>query len=127
MKKLNVYSVYLDDGKDVFRVTVPAASKKDAAEYVRGNGDVVAIKPADLQDIDLDALADTLKRAQWGQMEIDIIGPARPVRGDLSSAAGCCCPLLYSYVGRRGAISYRRGIIEPPTENAPRKRATKKR
>ena len=88
MKKLNVYSVYLDDGKDVFRVTVPAASKKDAAEYVRGNGDVVAIKPAeyvrgngdvvaikpaDLQDIDLDALADTLKRAQWGQMEIDII------------------------------------------------------
>ena len=35
MKKLNVYSVYLDDGKDVFRVTVPAASKKDAAEYVR--------------------------------------------------------------------------------------------
>ena len=57
MKKLNVYSVYLDDGKDVFRVTVPAASKKDAAEYVRGNGDVVAIKPADLQDIDLDALA----------------------------------------------------------------------
>ena len=24
MKKLNVYSVYLDDGKDVFRVTVPA-------------------------------------------------------------------------------------------------------
>ena len=73
MKKLNVYSVYLDDGKDVFRVTVPAASKKDAAEYVRGNGDVVAIKPADLQGIDLDALADTLKRAQWGQMEIDII------------------------------------------------------
>ena len=73
MKKLNVYSVYLDDGKDVFRVTVPAANKKDAAEYVRGNGNVVAIKPADLQDIDLDALADTLKRAQWGQMEIDII------------------------------------------------------
>ena len=31
-----------------------------------------------------------------------IIGPARPVRGDLSSGAGCCCPLLYSYVGRGG-------------------------
>ena len=61
-----------------------------------------------------------------------IIGPARPVRGDLSSAAGCCCPLLYSYVGRRGAISYRRGIIEPPRKSRPRKtphgkRATKKR
>ena len=34
---------------------------------------VESSKPADLQDIDLDALADTLKRAQWGQMEIDII------------------------------------------------------
>ncbi len=40
-----------------------------------------------------------------------IIGPARPVRGDLSSGAGCCRPLLYDYVGRRGAISYRRGAV----------------
>ena len=34
-----------------------------------------------------------------------IIGPARPVRGDLSSGAGCRCPLLYDYVGRGGARS----------------------
>ena len=57
-----------------------------------------------------------------------IIGPARPVRGDLSSAAGCCCPLLYSYVGRRGAISYRRrgrGVIHGKAAHG--KRATKKR
>ena len=73
MKKLTVYNVYLDDGKSAFRVTVPAASKKDAADYVKGNGEIVAIKPADLQDIDLDCLADTLKRAQWGQEEIDVI------------------------------------------------------
>lgn len=73
MKKLTVYNVYLDDGKSAFRVTVPAASKKDAADYVQGNGEIVAIKPADLQDIDLDCLADTLKRAQWGQEEIDVI------------------------------------------------------
>lgn len=73
MKKLTVFNVYLDDGKDAFRVTVPAASKKEAADYVQGNGEIVAINPAPLQDIDLDCLADTLKRAQWGQMEIDII------------------------------------------------------
>lgn len=42
-------------------------------ERERQKAALVAIKPADLQDIDLDALADTLKRAQWGQMEIDII------------------------------------------------------
>lgn len=35
MKKLNVYSVYLDDGKDVFRVTVPAAHGKRPTE--KGN------------------------------------------------------------------------------------------
>ena len=34
-----------------------------------------------------------------------IIGPARPVRGDLSSGAWCCCPLLYSYVWRGGVRS----------------------
>ena len=53
MKKLTVYNVYLDDGKSVFRVTVPAASKKEAADYVQGNGDVVAINPASVQGIDL--------------------------------------------------------------------------
>ncbi|MBS6620712.1 MAG: hypothetical protein KH315_00840 [Faecalibacterium prausnitzii] len=43
-----------------------------------------------------------------------IIGPARPVRGDLSSGAGCCCPLLYSYVGRGGGRSPTgAGIIGP--------------
>jgi hypothetical protein len=43
-----------------------------------------------------------------------IIGPARPVRGDLSSGAGCRCPLLYDYVGRGGARSPTgAGIIGP--------------
>lgn len=32
--------------------------------------------------------------------------------------AGCCCPLLYSYVWRR-AISYRRGIICPARHHRP--------
>lgn len=81
MKKLTVYNVYLDDGRSTFRCTVPAASKKAAADYVQGNGDVVAIKPADLQNIDLDCLADTLKRAQWGQEEIDVITRALAVCG----------------------------------------------
>lgn len=73
MKKFTVYSVYMDDGHDAFRVTVPATSKKEAAAFVQGNGDVVAITPAPLQDIDLGCLADTLKRNNWGQMEIDVI------------------------------------------------------
>lgn len=73
MKKMNIYDLYMDDGHSTFKVTVPAFSKKDAKEYVQGNGDVVAVKPSELQDIDLNCLADTLKRSGWGQQEIDII------------------------------------------------------
>lgn len=65
MKKLHVYTVYMDDG-DAFKVTV-------ARKYVAGNGDVIAVKDAPLQDIDTGCLADTLRRSGWGQMEIDVI------------------------------------------------------
>ena len=73
MKNMNVYDLYMDDGHSTFKVTVPATSVKSAKEYVQGNGDIVAVKPSELQDIDLNCLADTLKRAQWGQQEIDVI------------------------------------------------------
>ena len=73
MKNMNIYDLYMDDGHNTFKVTVPAFSKKDAKEYVQGNGEVVAIKPSELQDIDLNCLADTLKRSGWGQQEIDVI------------------------------------------------------
>lgn len=73
MKRMSVYDLYMDDGHSTFKVTVPATSVKSAKEYVQGNGDVVAVKPSELQDIDTGFLADTLKRAQWGQQEIDII------------------------------------------------------
>ena len=65
MKKLHVYTVYMDDG-DAFKVTVPAESEAAAREYVAGNGDVIAVKDAPLQDIDTRCLADTLRRDGWG-------------------------------------------------------------
>ena len=72
MKKMHVYTVYMDDG-DVYKVTIPAVSEAAAKEYVAGNGDVIAIKDAPIQDIDTGCLADTLRRGGWGQMEIDVI------------------------------------------------------
>ena len=36
-------------------------------------GDVVAIKESDLQDINCDCLADTLRRSGWGKKEISLI------------------------------------------------------
>lgn len=44
MKKVKLYNVYVDDGEITFRVTVPASTTKEAADYVRGNGEIVAIK-----------------------------------------------------------------------------------
>lgn len=73
MKKLRVYDVYLDDGRDCFKVTVPAENKKDAESFTAGNGEVIAIRDCDLQDIDLGCLADTLTRCGWGQKEVDVI------------------------------------------------------
>lgn len=74
MKKMTVYDVYLDDGRDALKVTVPAESQKAAEQYVEGNGEVVAIrKNPDIQDIDLHFLAETLGRNGWGKTEIDII------------------------------------------------------
>ena len=73
MKKLTVYDVYLDDGYDAIKVTVPAESKKAAADYTTGNGEVVAIRESPLQDIDLNCLADTLRKNGWGNPEIAVI------------------------------------------------------
>lgn len=73
MRKLNVYDVYLDDGHDVFKCTVPTESKTAAKKYTAGNGEVVAVKDCVLQDIDTNCLADTLRGNGWGQMETDVI------------------------------------------------------
>lgn len=73
MKKLSVYNVYLDDGRDTIKITVPAESRKAAEKYCEGNGEVVATKLAALQDIDLNCLMDTLRRCGWGQAECDVI------------------------------------------------------
>lgn len=73
MKKLNVYTVYVDDGHDALKITVPAENKKDAERYIAGTGEVIAVKDSELQDIDLGYLADSLRRTGWGQMEIDVI------------------------------------------------------
>lgn len=73
MKKLTVYDVYLDDGRDVIKATIPAESKKAATNYTAGNGEVVAIRESDLQDIDIDFLASYLRAGQWGAKEIAVI------------------------------------------------------
>ena len=77
MKKLNVYTVYLDDGENCFKEIVPAESKKDACEYCKGNGEIISVKNnseiGELDTIDLGCLVFTLINNGWGQTEIDLI------------------------------------------------------
>lgn len=73
MKKLKVYDVYMEDTTNVYKITVPAENKKDAVNFVEGNGDVVTVKESSLQDIDLGFLSFTLRNGGWGQAEIDVI------------------------------------------------------
>ena len=44
MKSLTVYDVYIDDGMNCSKVIIPAENESKAKEYVKGNGEVVAIR-----------------------------------------------------------------------------------
>lgn len=71
MKK---YMVYMDDGKDCFKVAVPAKSEKAAREYVKGNGEIIAVKDI-TEDFPISAekVASALLSAHFGEIEIDLI------------------------------------------------------
>ena len=70
------YVVYMDDGRDAFKLNIPAESEKKAREYVIGNGEVIAVKEGirtKEDPISLEMVANALARACFGQMEIDLI------------------------------------------------------
>ena len=71
MKK---YMVYLDDGKDCYKLAIPAKDEKTAREYVQGNGEVIAVKDVTSNyPISSDKVAQALKNANFGQFEVDYI------------------------------------------------------
>mgnify|MGYP000062808970 CR=1 FL=1 len=75
MKK--AYIVYLDDGQNVFKVHIPAENEKEARDFVRGNGEIIACKPSldrnEENPISMDLIMQALQNASFGQMEIDLI------------------------------------------------------
>ncbi len=74
MEQFKKYFVYLDDGTDCFRCSIPAKSKEDATDYVAGNGEVVAVKDV-TKDIFIsaDKVGDALKKSGFGDVEIQFI------------------------------------------------------
>lgn len=73
MTKFNAYICYLDDGKNAYRIVVPATSEKDARQYVAGNGDIIAVKKCDDLKININYLRHDLAPKMWGKDEIDLI------------------------------------------------------
>jgi hypothetical protein len=72
-KKMRIFVVYLDDGENVYKIHVPAYTKKEAELYCQGNGEIV--KSVDVTSdypISINDLHNALK-AKFGQTEIDII------------------------------------------------------
>ena len=71
---LKKYMVYMDDGKDCFKVAVPAINEDAAKEYVKGNGEVIAVKDVTNDyEISIDKVAAALKNEEFSQIEIDFI------------------------------------------------------
>lgn len=71
MKK---YMVYIDDGKDCFKVAVPAKNETAARKYVEGNGEVIAVKDITGDfPISLDKVSEALNNVHFGKTEIDLI------------------------------------------------------
>ncbi len=71
MKK---YMVYMDDGKNCFKIAVPAKNEKSAIEYVKGNGEIIAVKDVTEEfPISAEKVANVLLSAHFGKIEIDLI------------------------------------------------------
>lgn len=72
--KMKKYMVYLDDGKDCYKLAIPAKDEKAAREYVQGNGEVIAVKEVTNDySISVDKVAQALQNAGFGKYEMDYI------------------------------------------------------
>ena len=67
----------IGNGYDAFKVYVPCKTKKEAEQWVIGNGDVVRIKEYKLMNpISMDKIIAALKTSAFEDMEIDLISRA---------------------------------------------------
>ena len=75
---MKIYEAIVDDGRDVFKVLKACRNQTEMKEFCKGNGEIIRIKERTSEfgfctESGISLLADTLRRAQYGQQEIDII------------------------------------------------------
>ena len=74
MKTFKKYLVTVMCNGTTVVVAIPAHSKKAAAEFLKGNGEVLSV--VDVTDkfpIGVDKVGDALAMAQFGQIEMDLV------------------------------------------------------
>ena len=74
MKKWNVFKIYAEDSKDVYKLIIPSSSKKEAEKYVESGG-LEIIKIVELQNmkINTDYLGQILTEQGFDTDGIDVI------------------------------------------------------
>lgn len=74
MKKWKVYKVYAEDYKDVYRMIIPAPSKKEA-EYYASSGGLNIIKTTEVEDLKINTewLCSFLTKEGFDTDGIDVI------------------------------------------------------
>ena len=71
---LKKYMVYIDDGSDCLKVAVLAINEDAAKEYVKGNGEVIAVKDVtEDYKISINKVWTALKKEEFCEAEIDFI------------------------------------------------------
>lgn len=64
----------IDDGRNCFKLAIPAEDEASARKYATGNGEIIAVKDVTGEyPISLDCVSDALKVCGFGQTEIDLI------------------------------------------------------
>lgn len=74
MKKWNVFTVYAEDFKDIYKTIIPAPSKKEAELYVK-NGGLEIVKTKEMAElrINVDFLSSYLRKGDFDEDSIDVI------------------------------------------------------
>ncbi len=71
---LKKYFVYIEDGKNLFKIAVPAETAEAAEKYCEGNGEIIKVKEITSEvQIAAEAVAYALKDRNFNETEIDLV------------------------------------------------------
>lgn len=71
---MRIFTVYLEDGDNVYKVLVPAENEEAAKEQANGNGDIVTIKDSTSENrFDTPELWGILEKAGYDKKKIQLL------------------------------------------------------